>query len=148
MFTHYTQPQSRRARTRVFGLFVAVWFSLALQPCAVASVSESDCPHCPPEIEAEVAAVGSHCNPAAKVTPDELPNCDSVQAQCCDLDQGIVNVRIDTNSVDDDTTGLPTSVPASHPSLGPCEDPGNAAGPPDPSGGSVPLYVLNCVYLD
>ena len=52
MFAHYTQPQSRRARTRVFGLFVAVWVSLALQPCAVAAVSESDCPHCPSEIEA------------------------------------------------------------------------------------------------
>ncbi|NIW09205.1 MAG: hypothetical protein GWN33_00815, partial [Gammaproteobacteria bacterium] len=107
VFAHHTQPRSRRARTRVFGLFVAVWVSLALQPCVVAAVSESDCPHCPPEIEAVVAAMESHCNPAAKVTPDELPNCDSVQATCCDLDKGIVNVRVDTTGVDDDTTGLP-----------------------------------------
>jgi hypothetical protein len=148
VFAHHTQPQSRRARTRVFGLFVAVWVSLALQPCAVAAVSESDCPHCPPEIEAVDATMESHCNPAAKATHDDLPNCDSVQAACCDLDKGIVSVRVDTTGVDDDNPGLPTSVPASHPSLGPCEESGSAAGPPQAVGGSVPLHVLKCVYLD
>ena len=147
MFAHYTQPRSKHARTRLLGLFAAVWVSLVLQPCAVAAVSESDCPHCPPEVEAQAAAIESHCNPAAKATPDEMPNCDSVQAECCDLDEGIVNVRADTNHGDDDSTVLPTSVPASQPSLGPCGDSGNAAGPPEPSGGSVPLYVLKCVYL-
>jgi len=148
VFAHHTQPQSRHVRTRVFGLFVAVWVSLALQPCAVAQVSESDCPHCPPEIEAVAATMESHCNPAGNVTPDELPNCDSAQAACCEFAKGIVNVRVATDDLDDLTPGLPTSVPAPHPSLGPCEDPGNTAGPPEPSGGSVPLHVLKCVYLD
>ncbi len=148
MFERYTQPHSKRARTRLLGLFAAIWAGLVLQPCAIAAVAESDCPHCPPENEAAVVAVESHCNPAAEAMPDELPNCDSVQAECCDLDEGIVNVRVDTTGVDDDTPGLPTSVPASQPRLGPCEDPGNAAGPPEPSGGSVPLHVLYCVYLD
>lgn len=140
--------QSKRARTRIFGLFVAVWVSLAVQPCAVAAVSESDCPHCPPEIEAVAPTTESHCNPAANISHDEQPNCDSAQAACCDVDEGIVNVRVDTNGLDDNSTGLPLSALASHPDIGLCGAPENAAAPPEPSGATVPLHVLKCVYLN
>lgn len=140
------QKYSRCARTRLFGLFAAVWVGLALQPCAVAEVSESDCPHCPTEIE-HVATLDAHCDPIVKVTPEELPNCDSVQAECCDLDRGVVNARADATDADDEPIGLVTSFPSSLHNSAPCEDPGGNIAPPEPSGASVPLHILKCAYL-
>lgn len=128
-------------------MLVAVWVGLGLQPCAVAAVSEHECPHCPTEVEAAPAAVEDHCNPVGKTKVDDGKNYPSAQSECCDLDEGIMNVRVDTSGDDDDTTVLPTSVPASQFRLGPCEESGNATGPPDPTGGPVSLYVLKCVYL-
>ncbi len=147
MFASFNPKHSELGRTRVFGLLVAVWVSLALQPCAVAAVSDHECPHCPIEVEAAPAADEDHCNPAGKNKADDGTSVPSGQSECCDLDDGIVNVRIDTTGDDDDLSILPTSVPASQFRLGPCEESGNATGPPDPTGGSVPLHVLNCVYL-
>ena len=99
------------------------------------------------EVEVALAAIEDHCNPAGKTKADDGKNYPSAQSECCDIDEGIMNVRVDTSGDDDDTTVLPTCVPASQFRLGPCEEPGNATGPPDPTGGSVSLYVLKCVYL-
>lgn len=147
MFASFNQQHTRRGRTRVFGLLVAVWVSVVLQPCAIAAVADRECPHCPMEVEAALAAIEDHCNPAGKNKAEDATSLPPAQAECCDLDDGIVNVRVDTTSDDDDITILPTSVPASQFRLGPCEESGNATGPPDPTGGSVPLHVLMCVYL-
>ena len=146
MFARFNQQHSKPGRTKAFGLLVAVWVSLALQPCAVAAASDHDCPHCPVEVEAAPAAIDDHCNPAGKIKADDGTSLPSAQSDCCDLDNGIVNVRLDTSG-DDDVTFLTTSVPASQFRLGPCEESGNATGPPDPTGGSVSLHVLKCVYL-
>ena len=148
MFPRPTQRQQSRARTRLFGLFAALWVGLALQPCAIAAVSEHDCPHCPPQAEEKAAPHESHCDPVARVAPGKPPHCDAVQADCCDLEPGTVNGRADTTDADDETAALPASEPATYPDPGPCADPGNKPGPPEPSGGSVPLHVLKCVYLD
>mgnify|MGYP001826465287 CR=1 FL=1 len=147
MFASFNQQQTKSRRTRAFGLLVAVWVSLALQPCAIAAVSDHECPHCPVEVEATPAAIEDHCNPAGKIKADDGRSLPSAQSDCCDLDNGIVNVRLDTSGDHDDATFLPTSVPASQFRLGPCEDSGNATGPPDSTGGPVPLYVLKCVFL-
>lgn len=147
MFASFNQQQTKSRRTRAFGLLVAVWVSLALQPCAIAAVSDHECPHCPVEVEATPAAIEDHCNPAGKIKAEDGTSLPPAQSDCCDLDDGIVNVRLDTSDDDDGATFLPTSVPASQFRLGPCEESGSATGPPDPTGGSVPLYVLKCVYL-
>lgn len=147
MFARFNQQHLRPGRTRVFGLLIAVWVSLVLQPCAIAAVSDRDCPHCPMEVEAALAAIEDHCNPAGKTKADDGTSLPSAQSDCCDLDDGIVNVRVDNTGDDDDLTIFPTCVPASQFRLGPCEESGNATGPPDPTGGSVSLYVLKCVYL-
>ena len=148
MFPRPTKRHTTGSWTRLFGLFAAVWVGLALQPCAVAAVSEHDCPHCPPQAEEAARPHQSHCNPDAKVTPDEPPNCDALQANCCDLEQSAANVRFDTTDGDDETVALPASEPAAYPDPGLGADPGSEARPPEPAGGSVPLHVLKCVYLD
>ena len=147
VFASFNKQRSTTARNRVFGLLAAVWVSLALQPCAIAAVSDHECPHCPVEIEAAPAAIRDHCNPAATDKGDDGTSNHSAQSDCCDLDEGIVNVRVDTSGDDDDTTVLPTGVPASQFRLGSCEESGSATGPSDSTGGSVPLHVLKCVYL-
>jgi hypothetical protein len=148
VFPRPNQKQRSGARARLFGLFAAVWVGLALQPCAIAAVSENDCPHCPPQAEQAAMPHESHHDHAAEDIPDDPPNCDSLGADCCDVDEATVNVRVDPTKVDDQPTGLPASVPTSHPDPGPCEGPGNGAEPPEPPAGSVPLHVLKCVYLD
>lgn len=147
MFASFNPTHSKPGRTRVFGLLVAVWVSLALQPCAVAAVSEHECPHCPTEVEAATAAIEDHCDPVRKNKADDGTSLPSAQSECCDVDDGIVNVRVDTTGDNDNLIILPTSVPASQFRLGPCEESGHATGPPDATGGSVPLHVLKCVYL-
>lgn len=147
MYARLNKQHSRTARARAFALLAAVWVSLALQPCAVAAVSDHECPHCPVEIVAESAPIRDHCNPAVTDTADNGAGSPSAQSDCCDLDDSIVNVRLDTSGDDDGSIVLPTCVPASQFRLGPCEESGSATGPPDPTGGSVPLYVLKCVYL-
>lgn len=143
------QNHDRRGRTRLFGLFAALWVGLAMQPCAVASVAEQDCPHCPSQAEQGPAMHESHCDPAARVIPDISPDCDTVQADCCQIVDGTVNVVRDGDfDPDKQPTGLVASEPRSHPDPGRFENPGFETGPPEPSGESVPLHVLKCVYLN
>ena len=131
---------------KALGLMLAVWVSLAVQPCAVAEESDHECPDCPSTVEAAAEPEQSHCG--SKVpTGEAVISCASAQADCCDVEAGIVNIRVESPDLDEDNSVLPTGVPASHPCLGPREESGNATGPPRPSSGSVPLYILKCVYL-
>ena len=148
MFARIRQLRTKPLRTRVFGLFAIMWVGLVLQPCALATVQESDCPHCPPEIEAAPVAAKSHCDPEIKSVSEHPASVESVHTECCDLDESIVNVRADTTKVDDDTLAPPSGPPELRASFRPQQDPRLTAGPPEPSGGTVPLHVLNCVYLD
>ena len=142
-----TDKNRKISRTRkALGLVLAVWVSLAVQPCAVAAVSTEECPHCPVTAESTSEPERSHRG-SIVTTVEETVSCVSAQAECCDVEEGIVNFRIESSDLDEGNNVLPTSAPASHPRLGPCEESGNAAGPPEPSGGSVPLHVLKCVYL-
>lgn len=139
-------PRNVSGTRKALALMLAVWVSLAGQPCAVAAVSDHGCPHCPVPAETTPGPERNHCG-SLVTSSEEAVSCVSAQAECFDFEEGIVNVRVELPDFGDDITVLPTSVPASHPRLGPCEESGNAAGPPEPSGGSVPLHVLKCVYL-
>ena len=138
------RQRTTTATRKVLGLFVAAWVSLALQPCALATEAEHSCPHCPTESEAapESAHHRHHSGEAAKAA-----DCSSMQADCCEFDEGIVSVRLDPPNPDEQVLALPPTIPGAGvwPTL--VQDFGNATGPPRPPAGRVPLHVLNCVYL-
>ena len=142
-----TDKNRNVSRTRkALGLMLAVWVSLAVQPCAVAAVSTEQCPHCPVPVETTPEPERNHCG-STVTTNEETVSCASAQAECCDVEEGIVNLRIAASDLDEGDNVLTTSVPVPHLYHGPCEESGNATGPPEASGGSVPLHVLKCVYL-
>lgn len=148
VFPKPSQTDRQGTRTRFLGLFAALWVGLALQPCAVAAVAEHDCPHCPPQAEEAAVPQKSHCDPVARAEPVESPQCDAMQADCCDLEQGTLNVRVDNPDGDGENAAFPASEPAPYPDPGRCANPGLETGPPEPCGAPVPLHVLKCVYLD
>ena len=148
MFGRAKRQYARIASSKVLGLFAAVWVSLALQPCAVAAVAEQSCPHCPPEIEAAPDVIREHCGTRLPEPAVALENCVTAQSDCLDIEDGLVNVRVEMPDFDDDMPVLPTSVPDSRIHRHTREHPANATGPPERPGRPVPLYILNCVYLD
>ena len=133
------------ATRRVIGLFAAAWVSLALQPCAMAVPAEHDCPHCPEEPGATATAAHHHghdqADPAAAGA-----SCASAQADCCDLDEGLVSLRTATADLDDEPPGLLPVTPLPDARVRADRGPGNATGPP-PAADSVPIYIRNCVFL-
>ena len=142
-----TDKNRKVSRTRkALGLMLAVWVSLAVQPCAVAAVSTEECPHCPVPAETTPEPERNHCG-SIVTSSEETVSCASAQAECCDVEEGIVSLRIESSDLDEGNNVLPTSVPVPHLYHGPCEESGNATGPPEPSVGSVPLHVLKCLYL-
>ncbi len=144
-----TGTHKRRATTvtgKVIGLFATVWVSLALQPCAVAAAAEHDCPHCPTEIEAMGETAHRH-HGSGEGASTAAGDCASMQADCCDLGERIVSVRLADSDLDDPPAVLPPTVPGSDGDVTPRRDGSKATGPPRPSWGRVPLHVLNCVYL-
>ena len=147
MFTSSSKQRTKPDRSKFFGLLAAVWVSLALQPCAIAAVSDQECPHCPMEIETERAAYDDHCNPALVEVADERHYHPVVESDCCDVDEGIASVRVDTSGDKDDATVVPADVPASQFRVSPRQKSVSASGPPGPTGTSVPLHILKCVYL-
>jgi len=145
--TNSTDKHRKVSRTRkALGLMLAVWVSLAVQPCAVAAASTEECPHCPVLVETTPEPERNHCG-SIVTSSEEIVSCASAQTECSDVEEGIVNLRIESPDLDEGHNVLPTSIPVSHPCLGPREESGNAAGPPEPSSGSVPLHVLKCLYL-
>jgi len=133
-------------KRNVLGVIAALWVGLGIQPCAVAAVSDHGCPHCPPALEQDAARPNVHC---ASEIPQFEESCVSAQAECCDIDEGTVDVRSgqqDLDDYDESLPFLPTS--ASEWSTHPDDQSDGAADPPEYSGGSVSLHVLYCVYLN
>ena len=145
MFVRTHKLRSVSAAPRVLGLLAAVWVGLAFQPCAIAAPAEQHCPHCPTEVATEIAPAVDHCGTKAKYT--QSVSCVSAQSDCGDIDDSIVNVRVESEDLDEDIPVLPTRMPSSRLSTSLRESTGNTIGPPDLPGGSVPLFILNCVYL-
>jgi hypothetical protein len=120
-----------------------MWMNMAILPCAVASVSDHTCPHCPPAEQAEMAA--HHWQHKAGTEP----TCASMQSQCYDLDEVSVDARSGKLKVEDvfDDTFAPVVTPLAVSAVADQAIVDDAY-PPDPGGSSTPLYILYCVYLD
>jgi len=147
MFIRTQKLGSVSSAPRVLGLLAAVWMGLALQPCAVADEVEQDCPHCPTEVVVELAPADDHCGSKAKDTQTVSVSCVSVQSDCTDTEEGIFNARVESENLDDDSPDLPLCMASTHLSQRTCERTASLTGPPDSTGGSVPLFVLKCAYL-
>lgn len=121
------------------------WLNLVLAPCALAfgTESESDCPHCPPEISAEmVAHHGQHSEVAGA-------GCDVLASNCDDISAYAHEGRPAQPTLKDKSEPVPMAPPAFPnaplPFVGFTR---TAADPPDLAGTFPPLHLLNCVFLD
>ena len=77
-------------RRSLFTGLVALWVCLGIQPCAVAAVSDADCPHYPPELPAPEPEQASHCGGSAKAA--DVPHA-VVADECCEADDGAIDGR-------------------------------------------------------
>jgi len=131
----------------LLGVVVALWVGLGIQPCAVAAVSDHGCPHCPLALEQDASHAGDHLCASEILQFDE--SCVSAQAECCDIDEGTIDVRSGQQDLDDYDGFLPLLPTSASELLTHPDDPSDgAADPPGYSGGSVSLHVLYCVYLN
>jgi hypothetical protein len=140
-------PRNVSGARNVFGLLLALWVSLAIQPCAMAAVSEHDCPHCPAEIEAADDSGHHHDHGAAQGGAGMSAECDSATADCCDLEDRIVGVRVALPDFDDGDSVMLMSVAPPGVLDVPRAPPELAVPLPQVSGRFVPLNIVNCVYL-
>lgn len=142
LLNHMQLPRGT-ARRRVLGVVVALWVCLGIQPCAVAAVSDTGCPHRPTEQEHGMAA--AHDHGAAKA---EAP-CLTMQADCCDAGQATIDSRLanhELKNAGDISVAISTSEPVFPVRLESCSE--SVVDPPDRAGTSIPFRVLYCVYLD
>lgn len=136
--------RKQKSRRGIYGLLVAGWLSLGLQPCLVAA-AEHACPHCPTESAADMPAHheghGHHAE-----APEASQTCASMQAECCDAASATVSHRSVTEDADQPDNSAhvspPTPVVFDKPRV--VDAP---LRPPDPPDRWQPLNVLNCVYL-
>ena len=127
------------APRRMLSVFVLCWLNLAITPCAMAFEVADDCPHCPPAAEQEMAHHGQH-------EFADTVECESMQAECCDLEAAAVDNRVGKYESQDDVSVV--AVPVGWPSLHTLSVVRHEMRPPDPGNYSPPLHKLFCVYLD
>lgn len=120
-----------------------VWVSLGLQPCAVAAVADTDCPH---QAREEAAPMAHHDHGAAQ--DDSL--CDVAESPCCEAG-AVTLVDGRSNPAKGDDGGDFEEPPPTfdirlpgEPDRPPDKAVEAAAAPPP----TRPLHVLHCVYLD
>jgi hypothetical protein len=132
-------------RRRTLSALLVMWVGLGVQPCAVAAVSEGDCPHCPPTIDAQQMDVKEHCGTDAELIADVS----GVAGDCCETDDGAIDARSYAGKVVDNidvSTGPPpTPTSVSRLTTGTLSE---SAYPPKRRRSSVPLRILYCVYRD
>ena len=133
------------AKRRVLSVFVALWVSLGLQPCAVAASSDVDCPHCPPEQEQPMAAMSDHCDPKSESSLASAPS------DCYEVEESAIDGRlgkIDFKDAGKFSAAIPTSEPFVSIRFDTCSS--NAVDPPDRAARArpIPLHILYCVYRD
>ncbi len=141
IFTAKKRKNSGMASSRMLYALVALWVSLGIQPCAVAAVSDADCPHCPPAETHSIAPENEHCGDHAEPTLDA-----TASIECCDADDGAIDTRYNTFDLKDfgDVAAPPPNAGPSSPLWIVQRIP--VVDPPDRRQSSVPLYILNCVY--
>lgn len=133
------------AKRRVLGVFVALWLSLGLQPCAVASIEDVDCPHCPTGQEQPMAAMGEHCDPQNGSAHSSAPS------DCYEVEESAVDGRlgqVDFKDAGKVLVAIPSSEPFAAIRFDSCSS--NVVDPPDQAVHvrPIPLYILYCVYRD
>ena len=133
------------AKHRVLAVFIALWVSLGLQPCAVADIDDVDCPHCPAEQMQPMAAGSDHCNPASESSFSSAPS-DCYEAEASAVDGRLA--KIDSKDADQFSPAIPAREPFDSIRFNVTSS--NAVGPPGQGvrAGAIPLYILYCVYRD
>jgi hypothetical protein len=126
---------------RLLAVFVALWINLAVAPCAMASGSDSDCPHCPPQIEETAAHHGHSGGKADNDCATQPPDCGVIDDVSLDGRASQLKLK--------DKTDLVIHVPPPVPELPPVAliESRSATGPPQPPGPPRTLHLLNCVFL-
>lgn len=142
MFNRPTAWQRPTARRRsVLGMVAVLWLNMAVLPCAMAFQNAAPCPHCPPADEHEMMSHHGHGGDRAEPA--------TTQSECCDLDEAKVDARV--NKLESKPASVVAFVTA--PAIAELPELTAAqqhcgADPPGHSGGSPPIHVLICVYLD
>ena len=136
----YNRRSRGSLRDSALGLFAAVWFSLAVQPCAMAFETDHDCPHCPPAHEHEMAMHHGHHQAES--------SCASLQASCDDIDDASLDGRTGQlkvkNAADVPVAITPYIADVTARTYRQMYPP---TGPPGPHRNGPALNVLYCVYL-
>jgi hypothetical protein len=131
------------ATGRLLGVLGVFWLNLVIAPCALAFGGEHDCPHCPPEQAAGMAAHHGHHEDTADA------GCDTMLSGCDDVGAAVNDGRHAQPKLKDKAEPVPMApppVPAA--AVEPAHVVATAADPPDPVGTFPPLHLLNCVFLD
>jgi hypothetical protein len=135
--------RSRPATGRLLAVLGVFWLNLVVAPCALALGSEHDCPHCPPEHAAEMAAHHGHHEAVAGT------GCDALTSDCDDIGTYAHEGRPAQPQLKDKAEPI-SMVPSAFPET-PLDTVGfttTAAEPPEIVRVSPPLHLLNCVFLD
>ena len=132
------------APRRALGVLVVFWLNLAAMPCTMALEAEAADSHCPP---AAVEAASKHAHHDAQPAAEPLPNCLTVQSDCCAIDDITIDSRATIEKTGGDVAIVVAPAP-SWPSLAVMVFSSHEPRPPDPDGHFPPIHVLNCVYLD
>ncbi len=140
-FTNDRRKSKGTARSRALYALLALWVGLGIQPCAVAAVSDSDCPHCPPTEESLVSPEDEHCGGADPTLNASAPS------ECCDADDGAIDSRSSTVDQKDlhDVVDVPVlgfSVAWPLPTIARFM----IVDPPDRHRSVIPLFIKHCVY--
>ena len=131
------------ATGRLLAVLGVFWLNLVVAPCAMAFGAEHDCPHCPPEMTAEMAAHHGHHD-------DSMASaCDALMSDCDDLGTFVHEGRGAQVKLKDKAEPVPMAPPAiADAPITTVTFATTAADPPDPVGAFPPLHLLNCVFLD
>jgi hypothetical protein len=135
--------RTRTASGRLLGVLGVFWLNLVVAPCAMAFGAEHDCPHCPPEMTAEMAAHHGHHDDS------KVSACDALMSDCDDLGTFVHEGRGAQVKLKDKAEPVPMAPPAiAGAPITTVTFATTAADPPDPVGTFPPLHLLNCVFLD
>jgi len=133
------------AKHGVLAVFVALWISIGLQPCAMAAVDDVDCPRCPAEQMQPMVAGSDHCNPPGELSFSNAPS------DCYEVEESAVGDRFGKIDLED-AGKFSAAIDVSEPLFSSRFDASsiNAAGPPGqpPRARPIPLHILYCVYRD
>lgn len=130
-----------------FGVFIAVWLNLALQPCAMAIeiAEDHDCPRCPPAQVHEHDHGGTH-HRMDDVAPcvEATPACPIIQ----DLNHDGRSGQVKLKDIPADAFAAAAVTAPTHPNAVLAQISLRPRFAALHAGASPPLHVLHCVYLD